>query len=180
MITEEWQKFRGWSVLEFFLKNDREVYVKELSRELKISPHTANYYLKFYKNAGILTERKKGNLTLYTLSDNSLVRELKRFYIIDQIISAAPRLCANKAISVALYGSCASGTYDKSSDIDMLVISQSKDINLNMLKSIEEKTGKEVKVEVLRLGEWRRLKRKKDKFAKSIISNHVLLCGAEI
>lgn len=181
MISKEWKKFKGWLVLEFFLKTNKEVHIKELARRLKISPQTANYYLKFYKKENILEERKKGNLLLYSLLDNSLTRQLKIFYILDVLSSFAKKFSVeNKITSLVLYGSHASGTYDENSDIDLLVISQQKKFNLDEVKKIERKIKKEVKIVVLSLGEWRNLKRKKDKFAQSILLNHILLFGAEI
>jgi len=181
MITEEWRKFRGWEVLEFFLREEGEIHVKGLANELKISPQTANYYLKFYKKAGVLKERKQGNLLLYSLLDNVLTRQLKIFYMLDIVLPFILKFAKeNKVTSLVLYGSHASGTYDKNSDIDLLIISQLKKLNLNEIKVLERKTGKEVKIQVFSLGEWRNLKRKKDSFVRSVLSKHILFYGAEI
>ena len=181
MIVEEWRKFRGWKVLEFFLKTGEEIHVKKLARELNISPQTATYYLKFYKRANILKERKEANLLLYSLQDNALTRLLKIFYILDQIYPFILRFGSkNNVISVALYGSHALGTFDKNSDIDLLIISQKKTLNLDELKKLERKIGKEVKIQVFSFGEWRNLKRKANAFVQSVLSKHILLYGAEI
>lgn len=181
MIIEEWKKFKGWCVLEFFLRTGKEIYVKKLSRELRISPYTANYYLKFYKKARILEERREGNLLLYSLADNCLTRQLKIFYILDFLYPFALKFCKENIVtSLALYGSHASGTYDNKSDIDLLVISQQKNLNLDEIKKLEKNTNKEAKVQVFTIGKWRNLKRKRDKFVLSVLKNHVLLCGAEI
>ena len=181
MITKEWKKFRGWRVLEFFLKTGKEAYVKKLARELRISPQTANYYLKFYKKAGILKERKEGNLLLYSLADNCLTKQLKIFYILDFLYQFALKFCKeNKITSLVLYGSHASGMYDRNSDIDLLVIAQQKKLKLDEVKKIEREINKEVKIQVFSIGEWRNLKRRKDKFALSVLKKHILLYGAEI
>ncbi len=181
MIIDEWKKFKGWLVIEYFLRTNKEIHVKGLAKELKISPQTANYYLKFYKKEGILRERKEGNLMLYSLTDNCLVRELKIFYILNILSEFSKKFVKeNKVTSLVLYGSHASGTYDKNSDIDLLVISQTKKLNFNGIKALERKTGKEVKIQVFTLGEWRNLKRKKDSFVRSVLSKYILLYGAEI
>jgi len=181
MIIEEWRKFRGWLVLEFFLKTGKEVHVKKLARELKISPQTASYYLKFYKKVGILKERKEGNLLLYSLANSPLIRYLKIFYILDVLHPFVLNFFReNEITSLALYGSHASGVYDKNSDIDLLVISQQKSLKLDELKKLEREVGKEVRIQVFSIGEWRRLRRKKDKFALSVLKNYILLYGAEI
>lgn len=181
MIIKEWKKFRGWQVLEFFLKTGEEIYVKKLAKELKISPQTANYYLKFYKKEGILKERKQGNLLLYSLTDNCLTRHLKIFYILNFLYPFALKFCReNKITTLVLYGSHASGTYDKNSDIDLLVISQQKNLRLDEVKKLEREISKEVKIQIFSIGEWRLFKRRKDKFALSVLKNHILLYGAEI
>ena len=142
MITEEWRKFRGWEVLEFFLREEGEIHVKGLANELKISPQTANYYLKFYKKAGVLKERKQGNLLLYSLLDNVLTRQLKIFYMLDIVLPFILKFAKeNKVTSLVLYGSHASGTYDKNSDIDLLIISQLKKLNLNEIKAMIRGNG---------------------------------------
>jgi hypothetical protein len=181
MIFDEWRKFRGWLVLEYFLRTCREVHVKELARELNISPYTASYYLRFYGKEGILSEKRKGNLALYSLSDNSLVRNLKKFYIVGKIYPIFKRLCKKKGvISAAIYGSYASGTYDEYSDIDLLLISQEKQSFKDIIKKLENITDREVNITIFSVGEWRKLKRNKNDFAMAVISNHILLCGAEL
>jgi predicted nucleotidyltransferase len=181
MLIKEWRKFKGWLVLEFFLRFDEEIHVKKLARELKISPLTASYYLKFYKNNKILKETKKGNLLLYSLQDNFLVRQLKRLYALDLLSEFVERFSKkNRITSLVLYGSHASGTYDKKSDIDLLVISQQKKLDLSEVKRLEREIGKEVKIQVFSIGEWKRLKKGKSNFIKSLLSNYILLYGAEI
>ncbi len=181
MIIDEWKKFKGWVILEYFLKTNKEIHVKGLAREVKISPQTANHYLKFYKKEGILKERKEGNLMLYSLTDNCLARQLKIFYILNILSEFSKKFIKeNKVTSLVLYGSHASGTYDRNSDIDLLIISQSKKLSLEGIKGVERKTGKEVKIQVFSSGEWRNLKRKKDSFVQSVLSKHILLYGAEI
>ena len=82
MITEKWQKFKSWVVLEYFLKTSGEIHIKELTRKLNINSQTASYYLKYYTKENVLEEKRKGNLLLYSLSDNCLTRQLKVFYMI--------------------------------------------------------------------------------------------------
>ncbi len=181
MIIDEWKKFKGWVTLEYFLKTNKEIHVKGLARQLKISPQTANYYLKFYKKEGILKERREGNLLLYSLTDNCLVKQLKIFYTLNILSEFSKKFVKkNKITSLVLYGSHASGSYDKSSDIDLVIISQLKKLNLDEIKALEKKIGKEVKIQVFSLGAWRNLKRKKDSFIRSVLSKHILLYGAEI
>lgn len=178
MIFEEWRKFKGWVVLEFFLKNDK-AYIKELSRLLKISPRTAQIYTQLYENEGLLKKEVVGNASVYSLADNPLVKETKRFYLLLTILPSIKRLLRdNPSISsLVLYGSGARGEYDQSSDIDLLAISGSKEIDLRSVKELEGVQFREIKIEVISIGRWRELGRKKNEFYLSVAKNNIPLHG---
>lgn len=182
MLIKEWQKFKGWTVLEFFLRENRKIHLKALSRELKISPRTAQTYLNLYTKEQILERERVGNILLYSLASNYLVHELKRLYFsilirhyINEIVKT------NQSISsLILYGSHATGEYDVHSDVDIIAISQDKELDLKPIKELEGALGKEVKIEVIKFSKWRELKEKSDPFYYSVIKDHILLFGAQV
>jgi len=181
-MLDQWRKFKGWVVLEFFLKNDERIHVKGLSKNLKISPRTAQIYLQLYEKNKILKKEKVGNIILYSFNENTMVFELKRFYfmvnflpLIDEFVEKNPEINI-----IALYGSHATGKDDRKSDIDLLVISQSKKLNLELVKKMENSFGKEVKIQIFSIGEWKNLLNKNDSFALSVLKNHILLYGASL
>lgn len=165
--------------MEYFLWNGGKIHIKGLARQLKLSPNTAQIYLQLYEKEGLLTKEKVGNVILYGLSGNIVVAEFKKTYILLRLNKHIKAfLNDNKLISsLILYGSSAKGEYDKNSDIDLLVISQSKSIELKSIHSIEAELGREVKIEVLSLGEWRKLADKGDAFYLSVIKNSIALYG---
>jgi predicted nucleotidyltransferase len=178
----QWRKFKGWVVLEFFLKNNERIHVKGLSKNLKISPRTAQTYLQLYEKNKILKKEKVGNIVLYSLNENPIAFELKKFYsvinflpLINEFVEKNPEINV-----VALYGSHATGKDDRKSDVDLLVISQSKKLNLEPMKKMERSFGKEVKIQVFSIGEWKNLLNKNDSFALSALKNHILLYGASL
>lgn len=179
MITDEWRKFKGWVVLEFFLNGNR-AYIKELSRLLRVSPQTAQRYLRLYEKEDVLKKEDIGNASLYVLADTPLTRELKRNYLLMKIFPKVSGIVErNPNIAcLALYGSAASGEYDQSSDIDLLAISGPNKLDLSSIKDIEGLLGREVHVEVMSLGRWRSLGEKRDAFYLSVSKNHLLLYGA--
>lgn len=181
-MLKEWRKFKGWEVLEFFLKENGKIHLKALSRKLKISPRTAQLYLQLYEKKGILRKEKVGNMFLYSLNRNPLTLEFRKLYFLLQTYPHIKKFIKeNPEInSLVLYGSHASGEYDNKSDIDLLVISQKKKIDLSSLKILEKRFRKEVKVQVFSVGEWRKLTGENDLFVISVLKNHVLLYGAEL
>ncbi|MGI0141420.1 MAG: nucleotidyltransferase domain-containing protein [Candidatus Micrarchaeales archaeon] len=180
MLLEEWSKFKGWTILEFFLANDAKIHLKGLARKLKVSPRTAQIYLKLYKHEGILQSESIGNMILYSISDTFITREFKKAYFLMSVKKhISTFLNDNKGLtSLVLYGSHAGGRYDNKSDIDFLAISQRKPLDLKALKEMESKSGKEVRIEVYSVGEWRKME--KSDFYISVLKNNVLLYGAEI
>jgi uncharacterized protein len=179
MLLREWRRFKGWHVLEFFLSGGRRIHIKGLAKELKISPRTAQTYLWLYQNEGILDNERLGNLSLYSLSSRPLSMELKRTYLLMRIHKLVEQLVKdNKSIvSLVLYGSSARGDYDEHSDIDLLVVSNTKDLDLDIIKRIESSLDKEVKLEILSLGELRKLAEKHDDFYLSVMKNNIILYG---
>ena len=180
MLLDEWGKFKGWAVLEFFLRSQARIHLKGLAKELKISPRTAQVYLKLYEKEGILSKENVGNLTIYSIVDNPFTRELRRAYMVlklkpyvDGFVAANPTVT-----TVALYGSAARGDYDSSSDVDMLIVSSNKSLKLEQIHLAESALGMEIGLEIYNLGEIRRLAEKGNKFYLSIERNNVLLYGA--
>ncbi|HUB92581.1 MAG TPA: nucleotidyltransferase domain-containing protein [Candidatus Saccharimonadales bacterium] len=182
MLFDEWRKFKGWIVLEFFLAKDERIHLKGLSRRLKISPQTAQIYLGAYEQDQILEKEKLGNMTLYKLATNFKTMELKRLYfllMIEKYINSFIR-DNSEITSLVLYGSHADGSYDKSSDIDVLIVSQEKKLELRSLRLLEEKIGKEVKTETFSIGEIRAMAGKQSNFYLSLLRNNILLYGAKL
>lgn len=179
----EWRKFKGWSILEFFLSNpNTKIHIKGLARELNISPQTSNRYLRLYEAEKLLESETVGNVVQFYLNNrHALVKELKIFYFnmllhesnfIDNLIQHNPDI-----INLLLYGSHASGEYSEKSDIDLLILSQSKRIDISAVKQLEKQLSKEAQVSIYTIGEWRELIKKDDPFVKSVLNKHILLYG---
>jgi uncharacterized protein len=175
----EWNKFKGWNILEYFLNGNSQTHIKGIARELRISSFTAQHYLALYEKEGVLEKEKIANTLSYRLKETSMTTELKKTYFISRLSGFIDSFRKeNPLVSVlVLYGSHAKGTFDKKSDIDLLVISQEKKMNEKSIHALEKKTGKEAKAQVFSVTEWNRLKEKKDMFALSVKENNIILFG---
>jgi len=186
-MIDQWNKFKGWSVLEFFLlKPNTKIHINELARRLKASKRTAMIFCSAYHEEGILSKENIGNVHQYFLNENdSRARALKKFigpYLVCDKKYLRPFLEKNKNIlSVSIYGSFANGEYGDESDLDILVITgnEAKPIT-NDFSSIEMKLGREVPVTCISLAKWRAMERKKDKFFLTIKMNSILIWGNPI
>lgn len=104
------------------------MYVKELSRILKISSHTSKSALDTFRKRKILNLTKKGRTHFYRLENDSyFVRNLKKVHILSKMNTISFTF-PEEIISVAIYGSYASGEFDERSDFDLLIISSEKKI----------------------------------------------------
>jgi len=176
MFTE-WRRFKGWVVLEHFLRNPTtEIHVKELARRLNIGPLTASSYLKSYASEGLLRREKKANLMLHSLmNDKLLVKKLKQFYALawlEEIGFAKTILKENPAATgIILYGTYANGEYDEHSDVDIIVFS----VDDTFPKAAVALLGKDATLSVYSLSKWRKTSAE---FRAAVSKNHVVLHGA--
>ncbi|WP_292616948.1 nucleotidyltransferase domain-containing protein [Methanocalculus sp. MSAO_Arc1] len=83
-------------------------------------------------------------------------------------------------ISVALYGSAASGTFNDTSDLDILVIGEVDHVDKDKILSIQEKIGRPIQLTVIPWYRFERKKKEGDPFVQSVLENHILLFGAEL
>jgi predicted nucleotidyltransferase len=124
IITTNTQK--ALSLLTKF--SDQEFYEREVARRLEISAGSANRALNELFSSGVVTRRREGKMFFYSIdsSNNATITELKK---IINLLLMEPLVEALKAISsrVVLYGSCAQGTDTSESDLDLFIVSNSKE-----------------------------------------------------
>jgi predicted nucleotidyltransferase len=184
-MLNEWKKFAGWKVLEYFLAHSSsEFYIRQLSRLLKTSPRSVQIYCNSYAEDGLLFVENKANVRMFWL-DNSkpIVRSLKQFNFIrrleelnftEQILKSNPNM-----LTLAIYGSYASGNYDENSDIDILVVSDKK-FDRSQLTKFQQVLGKQIQLTEVTTAQLFSLKNKKDLFLASVINNHIILFGGRL
>ncbi|ATZ61313.2 MAG: nucleotidyltransferase domain-containing protein [Methanosarcinales archaeon Met12] len=184
-MIELFEKYVDWKILAFFLRNPTTtVYVKELARRLHVSPGSVSKAVKRFAMDNLLLKEEKGLAHLYKLNNESaIVKSLKKAYslmrihelkIADKFLDADENI-----ISLALYGSYATGDYDEKSDIDLLAITPSgRYIFTALINDLERDLVVEISLEVSNLSQWRSLARKNDVFYRRVIENHVLLRGS--
>ncbi len=186
-MFESFNRYMDLKVLGYFLLNPKKlIHIKALARVLGISPMSVSHAVKLYEEKGYLLKEERGLAHYYHLNVHSpIVGPLKRSYGLDFILSSRPQEIFLKAdpniISLAIYGSYASGTFDEDSDVDFLVVTASKkEKTLDAIMELEDRLGKEVNVSVYDLAGWLALAGREDAFHKNVAGNHVLLYGAEI
>ena len=115
-------------VLSLLVKfSDQEFYERQLARRLGISYGSANRALNELFASGAFTRRREGKMYFYSIdSSAAAVAELKK---VTNLMLLEPLVEELKKVSsrMVLYGSCALGTDTSESDMDLFVVSNSKE-----------------------------------------------------
>jgi predicted nucleotidyltransferase len=121
-MLDDFRKFKGWKLLEFFLGNrDEKASIRELSRKLQISSMTSKHYCDVFERSGFLKSERIGNAKLFFLDPQSAkVRQFRVAYALELMdeIDLAGKI--NNPFYV--FGSIAAGTWGKESDFDLFII----------------------------------------------------------
>lgn len=146
--------FRKLNILKFFFEEpSREFNVREVARLLDISPATASKDLKSLVKQGLLKERKERMLNLYKANiEDELYRDVKIFYNIRKLKESGLISALNKFYlkpAIIMFGSCASGMDTKTSDFDLLIVSE-KTKEFPEIKKFEKGLNRKLQIFVVK------------------------------
>lgn len=115
-------------VLQFLSKYpDMEFHEREIARRIGISAGSANRASNELFASGILKRRQAGKMLFYAIdSSNPAIAEFKKLV---NILLLEPLVNELKIVSnrIILFGSCARGTDNSKSDMDIFIVSGNKD-----------------------------------------------------
>lgn len=107
--------------------SDQEFYERQVARRLGISYGSANQALNELYTTGAILRRREGKMYFYSInSENVAITDFKKIVnlmLIEPLVERLKKL-SNRVI---LYGSCALGTDNSKSDLDLFVVSNNKD-----------------------------------------------------
>lgn len=123
--------------------SDQEFYEREVARRLGISYGSANRALNELFSSGVVSRRREGKMYFYSIdSSNTALTEFKK---IVNLMLVEPLVEELKKMSnrIVLYGSCALGTDTSESDLDLFVVSNSKEDVANVISNFKFPRGYE-------------------------------------
>lgn len=175
-------KYAEWRVLRLLLEGGPPMHVNEVARRAGVSRGTASKSLDFLGRAGLATFEQIGNVKRFSLTDSVLVRELKvlaNLARLDEIGLVKRFLDEDPSIaSIVLYGSFADGSFDKRSDVDLLVVSNAQKDFSGTIKKLEEGLGREVTLLRYRTSGLIRARKDDAVFYENLRLNHRILYGS--
>jgi len=137
----------------FFANEENDFYVRELEKLIGVSAGNVRREILYLMNMGLFTTSNRGNLVLYKLNKICpYYKELKTILATELGIPAKikEKLSNIKGIKSAfIYGSYINGTFNKKSDIDVLIIGDpSKDLLLHKISELEKELQREIDYQV--------------------------------
>ena len=164
---------------------NREYYIREVQKLLKISPRTSQLILNDLENKGILESKTKGKIKAYTIKRNSLSQRyiifseqykaiafLEKKLIIKEIIEKINPFIEGIGI---VFGSYAKDIAKKDSDLDIFVIGK---YNKEKIKKVSKTYGIEISIKCYPLKTFEK-NLANDILLKEILKNHIIFLNAE-
>lgn len=128
MISKQLISTHTQKVLQFLLMHPAKMcYEREIARGAKISYGSANKVLRQLSKEGLIEKKIEGRMCYYSLdATNPYIKEFK---ILSNLATLEPLIERLKqyARRIVLYGSWADGTDSEESDIDLFIVTSSKD-----------------------------------------------------
>ena len=123
-------------VLSLLVKfSDQEFYEREVARKLGIATGSANRALNELYSTGAVTRRREGKMYFYSIDSSDVAlaefKKMVNLMLIEPLVEELKKISSR----IILYGSCALGTDNSESDLDLFVVSNSKEGVSNVISS---------------------------------------------
>ena len=177
----------GLQIISLFTNGfDREYYIREVEKLLKISPRTAQLILEDLENKGIIESKVKGKIKSYKLKINELSNRYLTF--VEQYKSIAfmeKNLLVKEVIEKIstfingigiIFGSYAKGISNKESDLDIFVVG---DYEKKETTKVSRNLGIEISIKCYPLKTFEK-NVNQDILIKEVLKNHIIFKNTEL
>ena len=173
-------------VLSLFTNEfNREYYVREVGKLLKISPRTAQLILEDLEDKGIIESKTKGKIKTFKLNPSEFTKKylvfveqykaiafLEKKLLIKEIIEKiTPHI---KGIGI-IFGSYVKGLEKGDSDLDIFVAGS---YNNDEIKRVSKNLGIEISIKCYPLKNFEK-NLTKDILLKEVLKNHIVFLNVE-
>jgi uncharacterized protein len=173
-------------VLSLFTNGfNREYYVREVEKLLKISPRTSQLILEDLEDKGVIDSKTKGKIKTFKLNPSEFTKRylafveqykaiafLEKKLLIKEIIeNITPHI---KGIGM-IFGSYAKGLEKAGSDLDIFIAGSYKD---DEIKKVSKNWGIEISIKCYPLKTFEN-NLTKDILLKEVLKNHVVFLNVE-
>ncbi len=173
-------------ILSSFTKGyDKEYYIREVGKLLKVSSRTALLTLAKLEKKGILESKTKGKIKAYSIKKSTLSREffllteqykriqfLDKNHLVKEVLEKADESMRGMVI---VFGSYAKGIQKEDSDLDLFIVGI---FDEKKIKEAGHKYGLDINIKSYPMELFEKEIRD-DILLKEIIENHILIKDAE-
>ncbi|MGI0046278.1 MAG: nucleotidyltransferase domain-containing protein [Nitrosotalea sp.] len=167
----------------------KSLHLREIARKTKMDVKTIQLQLKKLEKINVLSSAIRGKNKEYVLNLDNVIT--KYYLIMGEIFSAIVYIQQNFLIkkimteleskvdgTLILFGSFAKGGYTKESDVDLFFISKKK-IEKNIVHKITNLVGRDINIKSIDETKFLSGLRNKDPLVSEVVSNHIVLKGAD-
>jgi predicted nucleotidyltransferase len=164
---------------------DREYYIREVQKILRISPRTAQLILDDLEKKAVLESKIRGKIKSYKLQKNETARNylvlaeqykkitfLEEHPMIKEIVSKITQYIQGIA---CIFGSYVKGNATKESDLDIFIAG---DYDPRKIKEISKTYGIDISIKKYPLKSFQEGIRK-DILVKEVLNSHIVFLNAE-
>jgi len=171
-----------------FGRPDESFYLRQVARETGAGVGAAQRELAGLTRAGLITRTPRGKQVFFQADRSSPVfSEIKSLMekttgLADVVRSALAELDARGLVSFAfLYGSVATGTHGPSSDVDLMIIGDTKLLELvPAVREAQDRLGREINPTVYPVAELQDRLKARDHFISRVLERpKIMLIGTE-
>lgn len=147
-------------VFELFLSHPMGQYhEREVMRATRVSKGSANKMLRVLAARGFLISERKGRMVFYILNRAEAV--VKQFKVLSSVylLKGLTDRVKEESRKIVLFGSCAQGTDTRESDIDLFVLTSTKNTVRRRIRDFNRANDRKVTPVVVDANELARLKR---------------------
>ena len=110
-------------ILQFLAKySDKEYYERDIARQVGVASGSANRALNELYRVGAVKRRQEGKMLFYSISSSGpAITEFKKLINI-MLVEPLVEELKDAAKRMVLYGSCAQGTDNSKSDVDIFIV----------------------------------------------------------
>ena len=169
-----------------------QYYIREMGKIIGKSHVSLLPHLKSFEKDKILTSKEVGKSRVYSLNlENNQVREflslsekkemlnlLNKEFLIKKLYDEFLKLNLNGCL--VLFGSYASLTHNKESDIDLWYIGELKENEKNKIKQFGKAYNKEIHLTSMTLKQFKEQLSKQGALIKEIVESHIILYNHDI
>jgi predicted nucleotidyltransferase len=166
---------------QFFEDPNKKFSIRELSRILKINHTTVRQYLNKLVKEGFLSVKKEGVYSFYQLILSKKTTNLKLYYNLEKIRKSNIVQDLEKEYDlpvIVLFGSYASAMDDKTSDVDICLITNvKKEFNV---EKYEKKLNRKISLHEFNKESWQKINKTNHNLVNNICNGMVLSGELEV